>query len=147
MKRRRAAEPAGPGPFMPYYPGGFFMRRFLFMTSAAIAFVVASHAVAEAHAHLMSAIPANGAVVPAAPHALRLRFTEGVEPAFSGVTLSSARGPVATGPLAVDPSNPTHVVVPIVGSLAPGTYTVAWHAVAIDTHRTQGSYTFRIRGR
>jgi methionine-rich copper-binding protein CopC len=29
--------------------------------------------------------------------------------------------------------------------LAPGTYKVTWHAVSVDTHRTQGSYEFTVK--
>ena len=27
---------------------------------------------------------------------------------------------------------------------APGTYSVTWHAVALDTHHTQGSFKFTV---
>jgi methionine-rich copper-binding protein CopC len=30
-------------------------------------------------------------------------------------------------------------------SLAPGTYRVAWHVVSVDTHRTEGAYTFAVK--
>jgi methionine-rich copper-binding protein CopC len=29
--------------------------------------------------------------------------------------------------------------------LAPGSYAVTWHAVAADTHRIQGSFTFTVK--
>jgi hypothetical protein len=120
------------------------MRRFLVLFTAAIAFVAAARGSADAHAHLRSAVPAVGGAVPVAPQVLRLHFTEGVEPAFCHVVVSSSRGTVATGALAVDAHDPAQLLVPIVGTLAPGTYTVAWRAVAVDTHHTAGSYTFRI---
>jgi methionine-rich copper-binding protein CopC len=31
-----------------------------------------------------------------------------------------------------------------VGSLAPGSYSVTWHALSVDTHKTQGSFSFRV---
>jgi methionine-rich copper-binding protein CopC len=31
-----------------------------------------------------------------------------------------------------------------VGSLATGTYTVTWHALSVDTHKTQGSFSFTV---
>jgi copper resistance protein C len=123
------------------------MRRFLALFAAAIAFVAASRAQAEAHAHLRSALPAVGSVVAVAPRELRLFFTEGVEPAFCTVTLSSPSGAVTTGALAVDAHDPAQLIVPLRGALAPGMYTVAWRAVAVDTHHTAGTYTFRIRAR
>jgi methionine-rich copper-binding protein CopC len=29
--------------------------------------------------------------------------------------------------------------------LKPGVYSVKWHAVTADTHRTQGAFTFTVR--
>jgi copper resistance protein C len=42
---------------------------------------------AQAHAHLVSSDPAD--VVKAPPSTLRLTFSEGVEPALSGVTVAA----------------------------------------------------------
>jgi methionine-rich copper-binding protein CopC len=30
------------------------------------------------------------------------------------------------------------------GKVGPGTYTVIWHAVSVDTHRTEGHFTFTV---
>ena len=34
-----------------------------------------------------------------------------------------------------------------VKSLAPGTYQVHWRALSVDTHTTQGSFSFHVGGR
>ena len=31
-----------------------------------------------------------------------------------------------------------------VGRLAPGSYSVTWHALSVDTHKTQGSFGFTV---
>jgi CopC domain len=31
-----------------------------------------------------------------------------------------------------------------VGTLAPGNYTVSWHVTSVDTHKTQGSFSFTV---
>jgi copper resistance protein C len=31
-----------------------------------------------------------------------------------------------------------------VGMLAPGAYSVTWHVLSVDTHTTQGSFSFRV---
>ncbi len=31
-----------------------------------------------------------------------------------------------------------------VGILAPGNYTVKWHVTSVDTHKTQGSFSFTV---
>ncbi len=45
-----------------------------------------------AHAHLKAQQPAANATVDASPEALILTFSEGIEPAFSGVTLTGPDG-------------------------------------------------------
>jgi methionine-rich copper-binding protein CopC len=37
------------------------------------------------------------------------------------------------------------LVTPVSAPLKPGVYTVHWHAVSVDTHRTQGSFQFTVR--
>jgi copper resistance protein C len=107
----------------------------------AIAFASGS---AFAHAHLSSAAPGAGATVNVSPDVLTLTFTEGVEPKFSGVTLTDASGAAQTlGALSVDPAKPSVVTVQIGTPLKAGVYTVNWHVVALDTHKTQGSFTFK----
>src|SRR3954447_26471204 len=91
---------------------------------------------ALAHAFLDHAEPPVGAIVAAAPAALRLFFSEPIEPLFSGVTLTGADGPVATGAAAVDPQNRMALVLPL-PPLPPGRYRVSWHVVSADTHRTE----------
>jgi methionine-rich copper-binding protein CopC len=99
---------------------------------------------AYAHAHLEEAVPAAGGTVTAAPAELQLDFSEGVEPRFTKVAVTGPSGaPVAVGALHVDPDNNKHLFVPV-PTLAPGSYTVSWRAVAVDTHKTHGTYSFTV---
>jgi methionine-rich copper-binding protein CopC len=71
-------------------------------------------------------------------------FTQQLEPAFSGATITEAGGKaVATGAAMVDPANPMAIVLNL-PSLMPGHYTVSWHVISVDTHRTEGSFSFDI---
>ncbi len=100
---------------------------------------------AFAHAQLQKAVPAVGSALTSPPTEIRLKFSEGVEPRFSGVTLEAQDGgsqPV--GPVSVDAADPTVLVARIAQTLKPGTYKVTWHVVSVDTHRTQGSFVFTI---
>ena len=98
---------------------------------------------AFAHARLKSAKPGVGAIVASAT-AITLDFSEGVVPAYSSVTLADEGGkPVKLGAPAAGASA-AMLVVPIGAPLAAGTYSVTWHAVSIDTHRTQGSFRFTV---
>src|SRR5690348_4055407 len=100
---------------------------------------------AGAHAFLAQAVPAVGGIVPAAPREVRLTFTEGIEPAFSRIELATATGqPVGTGPAIVDPRDNTQLVLAL-PPLAPGRYRVKWRVVSVDTHPTEGDYSFEIR--
>jgi methionine-rich copper-binding protein CopC len=110
--------------------------------SLVFAFPVAT---AYAHAQLESATPPVGGTIASASE-VRLHFSEGVEPRFSGLTLSAASGAAATlGAAKTQPGDPTVLIVPIAKPLAPGVYTVRWHAVSVDTHHTQGSFEFTVK--
>lgn len=99
---------------------------------------------ALAHAMLESASPPVGGTV-AAPSDIRITFSEGVEPKFSGVALSGPGGAVPTSKASVAAGDNKTLVVHIAAKLAPGAYTVKWHVVSVDTHRTQGDFAFTVK--
>ncbi len=110
--------------------------------SLAFAFPVAA---AYAHAQLESATPPVGGTVAAASE-IRLHFSEGVEPRFSGVTLTAPSGAATPlGAAKIQPGDATVLIVPIAKPLAAGVYTVHWHAVSVDTHHTQGNFQFTVK--
>jgi methionine-rich copper-binding protein CopC len=103
--------------------------------------------VAVAHPQLQSAEPAAGAAT-TSPREIRITFSEGIIPQFSGVELRDPAGKlVATGKSENDPANKKILVVPVKEQLAPGDYKVEWHAVSEDTHRVKGSYSFSVNYR
>jgi|SRR5271166_2837893 len=98
-----------------------------------------------AHAQLQKTTPPAGGSVPP-PSEIRLEFSEGVEPLFSGMTLKAANG--SSEPLGrpkVEPGDNKVLVVPISRPLSPGRYSVRWHAVSVDTHRTEGAFQFTVK--
>jgi methionine-rich copper-binding protein CopC len=97
-----------------------------------------------AHAFLDEASPKVGSDGNPPPDALRLKFTQGVEPDFSHVTLTLGDAPVAVAAPVGDPQDNTVLVVKPQAKLAPGTYKVAWAVVSVDTHHTTGSYSFTV---
>jgi len=100
---------------------------------------------AFAHAFLDHAVPAVGATINAAPERIQLFFTQELEPAFTGATIAAADGQaIATGAATIDPGNPMELVLNL-PKLAPGRYKISWHAVSVDTHRTEGSFSFEVR--
>jgi methionine-rich copper-binding protein CopC len=119
------------------------MRRLSLWLSAAMA--AGSPAAALAHAFLDHALPPVGATVAASPVEIRLFFSEAIEPRFSGIELTPIDGyPVKAGPAIIDPRDRRQLVLPV-PALPSGRYKVSWHVVSVDTHRTQGDFTFEIK--
>jgi hypothetical protein len=120
------------------------IRHIIAKSAAALAFVFAA-AAAFAHAQLDKAAPAVGSAV-APPAEIRLKFSEGVEPRFSTIALSSETGAAAPlGAPSLDPADDSVLIAKVAKTLAPGVYTVTWHAVSVDTHKTQGSFDFTVK--
>ena len=102
---------------------------------------------AQAHAFLDHSDPAVGSTVPATPAVIHLWFTQQLEPAFSSVTVTDPSGATMNAELAaVDSSNGSELDVKL-KPLAPGTYTVKWHVLSVDTHTTEGDFTFHVGGK
>jgi copper resistance protein C len=119
---------------------------FLRTIALGAALSIAATGAALAHAHLKTAIPAADGVVAAAPSSLTLTFSEGLELKLSGVkVIGPDKHAVTTGAPALSAGDDKVMTVPLTGMLAPGLYTVDWHAVAKDTHATHGSYIFTIK--
>ena len=101
---------------------------------------------ALAHAHLKHQYPAADAVVDAAPQALTLNFSEGIEPKFSGVTIAGDKQQVVNvGVVKRAENDKTQLIVPLEQSLTPGAYEVEWHEVSVDGHKTKGNYRFSVK--
>jgi methionine-rich copper-binding protein CopC len=100
-------------------------------------------AAASAHAMLDHADPRVGNKVGSPPHQLTLWFTQKLEPAFSSVTVTNAKGErVDSGKPRVS-GNQMSVSLRAGGS---GTYHVNWKVLSVDTHTTDGSFTFEVGG-
>ena len=99
---------------------------------------------AHAHAFLDHADPRVGNTVKNAPRVVSLWFTQNLEGAFSTIeVLNSAGARVNLGKAAVDGSDRKLLRVPV-KSLPAGTYTVRWHVLSVDTHTTEGNFTFHV---
>jgi copper resistance protein C len=119
------------------------LRRLLLHLAAVITLGVTPGA-ALSHAFLDRAAPLVGGTVPASPKEIRLTFTEAIEPRFSGIDLTTGDGRmIATGAAVVDAGNDKQLVL-FVPPLTPGRYRVHWHVVSVDTHRTEGEYSFTV---
>jgi methionine-rich copper-binding protein CopC len=97
-----------------------------------------------AHAHLVTADPPVGASV-IATDTLRLTFSEGIEIAFSKVEIAKEDGTdLGATRIALDPADAKILVVKLPAKLGPGGYKVHWHVVSVDTHHTEGTFSFSV---
>jgi methionine-rich copper-binding protein CopC len=115
------------------------MRARLLLACAAVA---AGAAPALAHAFLQHAVPGAGAALAQAPTEIDLTFSEPLEPAFSSIAVTDAAGHDMEAALPVVAGPSMRVTLKPLGA---GFYHVAWRAVSIDTHRTEGAYRFTVR--
>ena len=116
-------------------------RRFINLVAAAVGMAPIA---ALAHAFLSQALPPVDGTVASSPKEIRLTFSEGVEPRFSGIELATSDGrAIATAPATPDPETPSSSFWSCRRSL-PGRYKVSWHVVSVDTHRTEGAYSFAV---
>jgi copper resistance protein C len=96
---------------------------------------------ASAHAMLDRAEPRVGNKVTSPPRDVTLWFTQKLEPAFSRITVTNASGQrIDNGKTRVNGSQMSV-------SLRPGgtgTYHVNWHVLSVDTHTTDGNFTFQV---
>ncbi len=97
---------------------------------------------ARAHAFLDHANPLVGSTVSTAPREVSLTFTQDLEPSFISVTVTDSSGAQVSAGKAEVSGNTMRVGLKALG---PGSYRVRWRALSVDTHTTQGSFTFRIR--
>jgi methionine-rich copper-binding protein CopC len=95
----------------------------------------------QAHATLDHAEPRVGNTVATAPHEVTLWFTQKLEPAFSSITVTNAAGErVDSGKSRVSGSQMSVTL----RAGGPGTYRVNWRVLSVDTHTTDGSFTFQV---
>lgn len=117
------------------------MRTRSFISSLALLLLFGS-VTAHAHALLDRADPRVGSTVKAAPREVSLFFTENLEPTFSTVEVTNDTGQ------RVDEGKPSidgNVMRLPLRAIPPGTYRVKWHVLSVDTHTTEGGFSFKVQ--
>jgi methionine-rich copper-binding protein CopC len=108
---------------------------------ATILLTLIASTAADAHAFLDHAEPRVGSTAPSAPKEVVLFYTQNLEPAFSTVEVSDANG------ARVDQGKPRISASTMrisVKRLPPGTYRVRWQVLSVDTHTTEGNFSFQV---
>ena len=110
-----------------------------------VLFLVAGLVQAEAHAFLEHADPRVGGTVVESPGMVKMWFTEELEPSFTKAQVFNAQGAEVDKKDSRVDGTDAKVMTVSVPPLRPGTYKVIWHAVAVDTHHTMGTFTFEVK--
>ncbi|MGH7122817.1 MAG: copper resistance protein CopC, partial [Stellaceae bacterium] len=66
-----------------------------------------------------------------------------LEPAYSAAHVEDAAGATVSTAAHVDANERSVLIVPL-GPLKPGRYKVIWKVLSVDTHVTNGSFTFTV---
>ena len=109
----------------------------------ALAVVLAIAGTAAGHAFLDRAEPRVGGRVRTPPAQVMLWFTERLEPAYSRVQVVNQAGQRVDrhdGAVGGDGRQLRASLTP----LPPGTYRVVWRVLSVDTHVTEGDFTFQV---
>jgi copper resistance protein C len=103
--------------------------------------VLTAPAAGYAHAMLDHAEPRVGNTVATAPRELKLWFTQKLEQAFSTIEVTDGSGQ------RVDSGKPRingNEMAVSVKTLGPGTYRVNWRVLSVDTHTSEGNFSFSV---
>jgi methionine-rich copper-binding protein CopC len=115
--------------------------RYMSVLGGALLSLVAT--VAMAHAHLKSAVPADGGVVTTSPANVVLTFSEPAH--LTACWIQKGDGPKQKiSDLPTTPSPQISVPIP---QLEPGTYVLSWRVIGDDTHIVPGQIQFTVSGK
>jgi copper resistance protein C len=121
------------------------MQRFPKLLLALAVAALLSAPPAYAHAFLDHAVPGVGMTVSGPVREIRIWYTQGVVTAFSHVHVVSAAGAqIPTSKPVTASADQQTIVVRLGRALGPGTYSVSWQVVSVDTHTTQGTFSFTV---
>ena len=123
----------------------FLVRRLVAMVGAAaftLAFALATGGAATAHSRPETTVPANGAVLAAAPPVISIAFDKPMRVTL--IELTDADGDA----FALERTDAMAPVTRFEATLAPlpaGSYTVEWRGLSEDGHAMSGSFAFEVR--
>lgn len=119
------------------------VRKMLLLAPALLAIALSIPIPASAHSFPEEESPKAGQNLAAPPAEVTIKFDAPIEKLFAKLEVTGADGQnLALGaPQVSDDGIQLSVKL---GALKPGDYTVKWAVVCIDTHHTNGSYTFSV---
>jgi methionine-rich copper-binding protein CopC len=109
---------------------------------AALAWVVLAAPPTLAHAIIVEASPAVGAVLHAGTVDVRLRFNSRIDRHRSRLGVLDAVGKET--PVKLDDNTPADIITAHISGLVPGEYRLRWQVLALDGHITRGDIPFTV---
>lgn|SRR5262249_7636417 len=109
---------------------------------AASAWVVLAASPTLAHAIIVEATPAVGALLHAGTVDIRLRFNSRIDRQRSRLAVLDAIGKET--PVKLDDNTRADVIAAHISGLAPGAYRLRWQVLALDGHITRGDIPFSV---
>ena len=117
--------------------------------AAALGLVVGSPvSLALAHGYIDKTIPRAGERLTTIPTAVCIWYTEPIEKGFSSFSVKNSKGirvdDEQQQKKAKDRFGTTKTIAIPLKRLEPGTYTVEWKVLSVDSHVTEGKFTFTV---
>jgi methionine-rich copper-binding protein CopC len=119
-------------------------RRAIVTAVRIIAALVVIAGVADAHSFPEEENPSAGATLAAPPAQVSIKYDAPIESLFDSLQVLDATGQDKAAGAPQVSADGYELSVPV-AELTPGDYTVKWRVVCIDTHHTEGSYTFTVK--
>jgi methionine-rich copper-binding protein CopC len=116
--------------------------RWLFASLLALAVVVASTSLLQAHMVLKESQPAANAVLTTAPKTIQISFNEAPDMKVSKMTI---KGPSTDVKLTGVHAMGSALMATVQGDMADGPYVVSWQAAGDDGHISKGELAFTVK--
>ena len=110
-----------------------------------LALVLNLTAAASAHSFPEQETPSAGATLTDSPAQVSIKYDAPIEKLFASLQVVDAAGQNETVGQPEVSADGWKLSVPV-NKLQPGEYTVKWRVVCVDTHHTEGSYSFTVAG-
>lgn len=121
------------------------IAKALLVAATLLWLMVVGEPIIWAHSFPQLQSPAAGQTLETPPSRVTIKYDAPIEKLFASLQVLDAAGNnEALGAPEISPDQSTLSIR--VGPLKPGVYIVKWRVVCVDTHHTQGSYSFTVEG-
>ena len=118
-------------------------RKLLTIAVPLLIALVSATRMTWAHSFPEQENPAAGATLGAAPTEVSIKYDAPIEKLFDSLQVLDSTGQDKAAGSPQVSADGYQLSVPV-AKLTPGDYTVKWRVVCVDTHHTEGSYTFTV---